>query len=227
MIKCIAIDDEPPALELIKVFCSKVDGLELKKTFSNTSEALSYIRKYPIDLLFLDIQMPDMSGIDFYKSLPRNTLVIFTTAHSQYAVEGFNLAAVDYLLKPFSLERFKKSIKKALKMIPQSRIDENFLFVRSEYRLLKINYSDIEYIEGLDDYVKIHLNEKRVVLTRMNMKSMVELLPVSQFIRIHKSFILPLGRLSSIRNKKILLGNIELPIGPLYEENVMNHFSNK
>jgi DNA-binding LytR/AlgR family response regulator len=225
MIKCIAIDDEPPALEVLKVFCGKVDTVELKKTFSDVGEALSYLKKYSADLLFLDIQMPDISGIDFYKSLPHNILVIFTTAHSQYAVEGFNVAAVDYLLKPFSFERFKTSIDKAIKILPQSRVEENFLFVRSEYKLLKISYSSIEYIEGLDDYVKIHLDEKRVVLTRMNIKSMVELLPASKFIRVHKSFILPLDRLSSIRNKKILLGDIELPIGPLYEENVMKHFS--
>jgi DNA-binding LytR/AlgR family response regulator len=225
MINCIAIDDEPLALEVIGTFCEKNDSVNLKGSFSKASEALKYIRKFPVDLLLLDIQMPDISGIDLFKSLQKPPLVIFTTAYSNYAVEGFNLNAVDYLLKPIKYERFVDAIEKAAQMLPKQREADSFLTVRSEYRLVKIPYLEIEYIEGLEDYVKIHLVGKRTILTRMNLKNMADKLPDTSFIRVHRSFIVPVNRLSSIRNKRILLGSIEIPIGPLYEKDVMISFS--
>ena len=227
MITCIAIDDEPLALELIETFCSKKENIELKKSFTKASDALMYLYKFPVDLLFLDIQMPDISGIDFYKSLPRPALVIFTTAHSKYAVEGFNLSAVDYLLKPFKFERFEEAIEKVTQMISKRNETEDYLLIRSEYRLVKVLYEDIEFIEGLDDYVKIHLTGKKPLLTRMNIKGMTDKLPATKFIRVHRSFIIPLSRVNFIRNKIIFIKDLEIPIGPSYEKEVMKLFSLK
>ena len=157
MIKAIAIDDEPPALKVIESFCSQAENIELEKTFTSPNEALKYLRKFPVDLIFLDINMPSITGIDFYKSLERETMVIFTTAYSEYAVEGFNLNAVDYLLKPFTQERFQQAIKKANDFYSYSRqvpgtINQS-LYIRADYSLIKINYEDIVLIESLDDYL--------------------------------------------------------------------------
>jgi DNA-binding LytR/AlgR family response regulator len=223
MITCIALDDEPFALEVIKEFCSRKNTIDLKKCFTKASDALKYLKEFPVDLLFLDIKMPDISGINFYKSLPRSTLVIFTTAYTKYAVEGFNLQAVDYLLKPYTFERFEIAVLKATQMLSKPN-DENFLYVRSEYNLVKIPYADINYIEGLEDYVKIHLISNKTVLTRLNIKGILEKLPSTVFIRVHRSFIVPASLVKSLRNKKLRIGEIEIPIGPLYEKDVMKLF---
>jgi len=227
VITCIAIDDEPLALDLIETFCSKKENIELKKSFAKASDALTYLNKFPIDFIFLDIQMPDISGIDFYRSLHRPTLVIFTTAHSKYAVEGFNLRAVDYLLKPFKFERFEEAIEKATQMISKRNEIEDYLLIRSEYKLFKILYEDIDFIEGLDDYVKIHLTGKKPLLARMNIKGMADKLPATKFIRVHRSFIVPLNRVNFIRNKIIFIKDLEIPIGPSYEKEVMKLFALK
>ena len=224
MITCIALDDEPFALEVIKDYCSRKDTLDLKKCFIKPSDALKYLNEFPVDLLFLDIKMPDISGINFYKSLPRTTLVIFTTAYTKYAVEGFNLQAVDYLLKPYTFERFEIAVLKATQILSKPNEDENSLYVRSEYNLVKIAYADIIYIEGLEDYVKIHLLGNKTVLTRLNIKGILEKLPSTLFIRVHRSFIVPISLIKSLRNKKLRIGEIEIPIGPLYEKNVMKLF---
>jgi DNA-binding LytR/AlgR family response regulator len=224
MITCIALDDEPLALDVIKAFCAKKENIKLVKAFTRASDAFTYLQNFPVDILFLDIQMPDISGIEFYKSLPRNTLVIFTTAHSVYAVEGFNLSAVDYLLKPFPYVRFEQAIEKAAQMLIKHNVFEECLFVRSEYKLIKIKHSEIEYVEGLDDYVKIHLGKGKPVLTRINMKGMMDKLPSALFVRVHRSYIIPLSRLKLLRKKRIYIGDKKIPIGPLYEKNVMHLF---
>ena len=228
MIKAIAIDDEPPALDVIENFCSKIDFIDLQKTFTKPTEALKYLRKFPVDLLFLDIQMPSLTGIEFYKAVQQDTKVIFTTAHSEYAVEGFNLQAVDFLLKPYTFERFEQAVNRAKEAIGITRqsdsSSEQFLFVRADYSLVKINISDILYIEGLDDYLKIHVHNQKTIVTRMTMKSILKRLPQKDFVRIHRSFIIPFKRVESVKNKVLILEGKELPIGNSYEEEFFKLF---
>lgn len=224
MITAIAVDDEPLALTIVEAFCHKVDFIELQKTFTETAEALKYLRKYPVDLLFLDINMPAMSGIDFYKSVTQNTMVIFTTAYGEYAVEGFNLNAVDYLLKPFEFERFKRAAEKARDyhafLNNKDAGADQYLFIRADYSLVKIAVADILFIEGLDNYLKIHIEGKKPLIARMSMKTMEEKLSAKEFIRVHRSYIVPFAKIDSVRNKVISIGNEEIPIGTNYVEKV-------
>ncbi len=222
MITAIALDDEPPALKVIETFCSRVDTVGLVKTFTNPDEALKHIARFPVDLLFLDIRMPSISGIQFRKKLPKDLMVIFTTAYSEYAVEGFNLNAVDYLLKPFTFERFLQAVNKAndfYKFLHHHEFAEQpYLFVRADYSLVKIMHEDILYIEGLDDYLKIYIAGRKPVVARMTMKAMQEKLPEKEFIRIHRSFIVPFSRIEKVRNKMVYIGEKELPVGSSYEK---------
>ncbi len=228
MIKAIAIDDEPPALKVVETFCATVDFIDLQKTFTKPTEALKYLERYPVDLLFLDINMPSLSGIEFYKQLKQQTMVIFTTAHIEYAVEGFNLNAVDYLLKPYTPERFLQAVNKAKDFFGYQHQAENtgqpFFFIRADYSLIKINYADILYIEGLDDYLKIHLHNQKAVVARMTMKAILEKLPAKDFIRVHRSYIIPFTRIESVRNKTVYLEGKEFSIGSSYEENFFKLF---
>ncbi|HEY1038802.1 MAG TPA: LytTR family DNA-binding domain-containing protein [Bacteroidia bacterium] len=228
MIKAIAIDDEPPALDVIENFCGKIDFIDLQKTFTKPTEALKYLRKFPVDLLFLDIQMPSLTGIEFYKAVQQDTKVIFTTAHSQYAVEGFDLQAVDFLLKPYTFERFSQAVNRANDTIGQANqgdsASEQFLFVRADYSLVKINIADILYIEGLDDYLKIHILNQKTIVTRMTMKAVLKKLQPKDFVRIHRSFIVPFKRVESVKNKIVLLEGKELPVGNSYEEEFFKLF---
>lgn len=222
MIKAIAIDDEPLPLEVLESYCASTDLISLEKTFTQTSEAKNYLQKYPVDLLFLDIHMPSISGIDFYKGLEQDTMVIFTTAHSQYAIEGFDLSAVDYLLKPYSLERFMTAAKKAHDFYnylhQKDTARSNHIFIRAEYSLLKIPIADILYIEGLADYLKIHLKNSKTIVARMTMKGMLSRLPATEFMRVHRSFIIPLCLIEGVRHKTITLAGREVPIGASYEK---------
>ncbi|GAB4091460.1 LytR/AlgR family response regulator transcription factor [Flaviaesturariibacter terrae] len=221
MIKAIALDDEPPALEVLASFCAQTGFIELEKTFTRPDEAARYLSAFPVDLLFLDINMPSVSGLDFKRSIDPNTLVIFTTAYSDYALEGFNLNAVDYLLKPFTPERFRQAADKArswLSLRLQSpEVHPGFISIRVDYALVKVPLADILFIEGLDDYLKIHLEGRRPLLSRMTMKAMIEKLPAAGFIRVHRSYIVPLARVASVRNKSLLIGDTEIPIGASYE----------
>ncbi|SHG41691.1 two component transcriptional regulator, LytTR family [Chryseolinea serpens] len=228
MISAIAIDDEPLALEILESFCEQVDFLKLEKAFTQTAEARKYLERYPVDLLFLDINMPAVSGIEFYKGLPQQTMVIFTTAHAQYAVEGFELSAVDYLLKPYSLERFTTAVTKArdyFNYLHQQPSVEKHIFVRSEYNLVKIALAEMGYVEGFADYLKIILDNGKTILSRMTMKAIASKLPAKEFVRVHRSFIVPLSKIESVRNKIILLkGGKEIPIGVSYEDDFMKVF---
>ena len=228
MIKAIAIDDEPPALSVIESFCKKVDFIQLEKTFNRPSEGLKHLEKFPVDLLFLDINMPSMTGIDFYKSVKQNTMVIFTTAYSEFAVEGFNLQAVDYLLKPFTFVRFQQAVNKANEYFTLTHQKETgelqCIYIRADYSLIKINSADILFIEGLDDYLKIHLQNQKPVVARLTMKAMLEKIPAKKFIRVHRSFIIPLQRIESVRNKMITIGGEEIPIGASYEKSFFESF---
>lgn len=222
MIKCIAVDDEPLALELVETFCHDLPYLQLERTFTQTSAAKKHLRKFPVDLIFLDVQMPDTTGIEFFKSIKQECMVIFTTAHSQYAVESYTLNAVDYLLKPLQQKRFVQACEKARDFYnylnSEKLVPTNFLYVRSEYSLVKIPFSDILYLETMDDYIKIHLLGKKPILTLMSMKKMAERLPLKEFVRVHRSFIVPLNKVESVRGKSVSLGVADLPIGASYEK---------
>jgi DNA-binding LytR/AlgR family response regulator len=228
MIQAIAVDDEPPALRIIEAFCAQTGFIQLQKTFTMPNEALKYLRKFPVDLLFLDIHMPALSGIDFYKSVSQETMVIFTTAHSQYAVEGFNLRATDYLLKPFTYDRFLQAVNNAREkyaLLQKKDISEaQHLLIRADYSLIKINPADILWIEGLDDYLKINLANTKPVVARMTMKAILEKLPEQEFIRVHRSFIVPFGKIEAVRNKSIKIAEKEIPLGSSYEESFFQRF---
>ncbi len=221
MIKCIALDDEPLALDIIQAFMNKVPGFSLMKVFTDVFEASSYLKTNQVDLIFLDINMRDVNGIKFFQSLSNPPILIFTTAYSQYAVQGFELDATDYLLKPFSFERFEIALKKVkenyeLKLLKVNK-EEEAIFVRAEYSLVKIPISDILYIESLGDYIKIITGNKPIV-THSTMKSILEKLPQGKFSRVHRSFVVPHAKIDSIRNRKICIGDIKIPVGDTYFE---------
>lgn len=226
MIKAIAIDDEPLALKIIEHFCRQTDFIELEKTFTKTDEALKHLKKYPVDLLFLDIQMPGKNGIDFYKQLKSDILVIFTTAYSEYAVEGFNISALDYLLKPFSQERFLQAVEKARKEMNSRThtVAKTHLTIRADYKLHKIDFEDINLIEGLDDYIRIHLANKTAITARLSMKAILEKLPPSLFIRVHRSYIIPVKKVKTLYNKTIQIEEFVIPIGDTYKDEISKHF---
>lgn len=221
MITAIAIDDEPPALRVIENFCKRNGQIQLVKTFTKPDEARRYLINFPVSLLFLDIQMPSVNGLDFYKSLPPGKMVIFTTAFSNYAVEGFNVNALDYLLKPFTYERFESAVQKACDYYLYQNRDGNtpnpHFFIRADYSLIKVNFSDIEYIEGLDDYLKIHLTNRSPIVARMTLKNIMEKLPEKDFCRVHRSFIVPMQKIEAVKGKAIKLSHVEIPIGSSYE----------
>jgi len=229
MIRCIAIDDENLSLELIEDDIRKVPFLELVKACRSGFDAMEILKNEKIDLLFLDIQMPDMSGIQFLKSLTHRPLVIFTTAYEKYALEGFELDVIDYLLKPYSFERFLKAVNKAReylsntgKTLSPETADEprstgNFFFVKSDYKLVKIETGEIFYIESLKDYIKIFTGVKPV-LTLSSMKTIEDRLPSSDFIRVHRSFIVNLRKIQYIRQNFVVVENREIPIGENYRE---------
>lgn len=241
IMRCIAIDDEPLALDLLEDNIRQVPYLELVGRCRNAFEAIQLIQKEKsesrqIDLLFLDIQMPGITGVQFLKSLVTNPMVIFITAYEQYALEGFELNVIDYLLKPVSFERFLKACNRAhelyqLKNVPQVaptvNLEEHF-FVNAEYSLVKIRYNDILYIEGLKDYIKIYLStQSRPVITRMTMKGIEEKLSSLPFMRVHKSFIVSLNKIESIRNLKISIGAHQIPVSEQFSEELMRRIGGK
>lgn len=229
MIKAIVLDDEPPALKVIETYCELTEGITLVRSFTRPSEAERYISRYPVDLIFLDINMPTANGIEFYKSLDRKLMVIFTTAHAEFAVEGFNINALDYLLKPIRKERFEQAIQKAREQfeLQQKSTDPSdaFLLIRADYSLHRIKVEDILYIEGLDDYLKIHIADQKTVVTRMTMKNILNELAHAEFVRVHKSFIVPMKKVNKVRNRIIYIGDQEIPVGNSYEEEFMKVLS--
>ncbi|SFE84575.1 two component transcriptional regulator, LytTR family [Chitinophaga sp. CF118] len=216
-IKAIALDDEPPALEVISTFCGRLDTIVLEKTFTGTIEALKYLEQFPVDLLFLDINMPSLSGIKFYKSIPQKAMVIFTTSYSEYAVESYTLNAVDYLLKPFTFLRFQQAIAKAEKHLQLNIPKEQNLVLRVDYSLMQIPMNDILLIEGYDNYLKIYVKDQNPVVSRMTMKALLEKLPATLFIRVHRSYIVSLRHIDNVRNKIIFVAGHKVPLGNSYE----------
>ncbi len=214
MISAIALDDEPLALQIIQQYCNKINFITLEKTFTNPNEAYLYLKNNKINLLFLDIQMPDINGLQFFKSLPIKPSVIFTTAFKDYALEGFNVNAIDYLLKPFEFERFLIAANKASTAIEGNNIPtvQNFIDVKVNYEIQKINLAEIELIEALDDYIKIYI-KPYPVLTLMTLKNMLEKLPADEFVRIHRSYIIPLNKVEKFNKHKVFVAGKEIPIG--------------
>jgi DNA-binding LytR/AlgR family response regulator len=226
MINCIAIDDEPLALDLLEDNISKVPYLQLVARCENAMEAMKVLREKTVDLIFLDIQMPGLTGLQFIQSITQKPMFILVTAYEKYALEGFNLDVIDYLVKPVSLDRFVKACNKALEY-HQLKIKRNdagdgnidYLFVNVDYSLLKVVFSDIMWIEGLKDYIKIHLkSSSKPVVTRMAMKLIEEALPSSKFVRIHKSYIVSSAYVTSVRKNSVFVGPIELPVSESYPE---------
>ena len=229
MLRCLAIDDEHLALELLEDNISQVPYLKLEGKCSNAFEALKFLQEQTVDLIFLDIQMPGLTGLQFIQSLTQKPMIILITAYEKFALEGFNLDVIDYLVKPVPLDRFIKACNKAwelynlrLKKTENSSSSENeFLFVNVEYSLLKVEFADIQWIEGLKDYIRIHLkNSSKPVITRMSMKAIEEELPSSRFIRVHKSFIVSVSAITSVRKNSIFIGVEEIPIGDNYKDAV-------
>ncbi len=218
MITAIALDDEPLALKIIENFCEKIDFLQLEKTFNRQSDAQKYLNKFPVDLIFLDIQMPQKNGLDFYKGIQQNTQVIFTTAYSDYAVDAFEVEAVDYLVKPFSFERFQKAVEKLNYKIEEE--ENQFLTIRADYKLHKIDFANIKLIEGLDDYVKIHLKDKSIITARNSLKNILEKIPSKMFLRVHRSYIVPISAIKSFINKNLEIDGFTIPVGETYKEEI-------
>lgn len=218
MLTAIAIDDEPQALEVVQMHAAKVPFLELKASFTNAFEAIGYLQQQKVDILFLDIKMPDISGIEFITCLQQVPMVIFTTAYSQYAVKGFELNAIDYLLKPFSLARFTKACNKALENKQlRSKEPDNYIFIKTGYEEEKILLADIRYIEAEGNYLTFVLKDKQL-LTRQTMTDVLKLLPPEEFIRVHRSYSIAVNKIEKIARQEVIIANKSIPIGASYEE---------
>jgi two-component system LytT family response regulator len=228
-IKCIAIDDEPLALQQVAAYIQKLPYFELVAQCSSAFEALRILDEQSIDLMFVDINMPDLNGLEFVKSLTQKPLLIFTTAYSEYALEGFKVDALDYLLKPFSFAEFSKSTNKAraqFELINNSNVTEeklesndNYLFIKSEYKIVRINLNDVLYVEGMKEYVRIHLVGQKPVMTLLSMKSVEAKLPSSKFMRVHRSYIVNLEKVSTVERFRIVYDDkTRIPVSDNYKE---------
>ena len=242
IIKCAIVDDEPLAVELLASYVKKIPFLELCGKYSNATDALHGIGEEPVDLLFLDIQMPELNGLELSKMVPENTRIVFTTAFNQYAVDGFRVNALDYLLKPISYADFLEASNKALQWFqlvqqneqqaqaaaPAPEEEQRSIFVKSEYKLLQIDLDDIRYIEGLKDYVKIYTEQSpHPILSLMNMKAIEQMLPASRFIRVHRSFIVQKSQIREIERNRIVFGDVYIPIGDSYKQAFQDFINNK
>ncbi len=226
-LKCIIVDDEPLAQEVIERYMAGIRELTLLRKCSNALEAFEVLHTEQVDLIFLDISMPVISGIDFLRSIKHAPAVIITTAYPDYALQGFELDVTDYLVKPVSMERFMKAVYKVLERTKSApvpvatqkpRVD--YMFVKSEQKLVKVKFSEIEFIEGMKDYVKIFTREK-VIITLLTMKFFESNLPAADFIRIHKSYIVNVDAIKSISGNEVEIRNTKLPIGSIYKENLL------
>ncbi len=234
MLRCLAIDDEPLALELLEDNIKQVPFLELAGKCKNALEALKFLQQQTVDLIFLDIQMPGLTGLQFIQSLTQKPMIILITAYEKFALEGFNLDVIDYLVKPVSLDRFIKACNKAFELYvlrtkrPEAPgTSSDYFFVNVEYSLVKVEFADIKWIEGLKDYVRIYLrSSSKPIVTRMSMKALEEELPSSKFIRVHKSYIVSVAAITSIRKNSIFINSEEIPVGDNYKDS-LNMLINK
>lgn len=228
-LNCVIIDDEPLAADLLASYAEKVPFLMLQGTFNSATEAIKTIREKKIDLIFLDIQMPELSGLEFARIIDEETKIVFTTAFSQYAIEGYKVNALDYLLKPISFEKFLEVANKALRCFENrnkalSMEKDRFVFIKSEYKLQKVNFDDILYVEGVKDYVKFYLGDgSKNIMSLMNMKKVDEFLPSPEFLRIHRSYIVHMPKVSLIDRFRIVMGEQYLPISESYKDTVQKY----
>lgn len=226
ILNCAIIDDEPLAAELIESYARKTPFLNVVGTFNGAVQAIKCIRENRIDLLFLDIQMLELSGLEFAKILPPETKVVFTTAFSQYAVEGYKANAIGYLVKPISYEDFLETAQKALNLLQDKQKEDiykkdRFIFVKSDYKLVKIDLNDLLYVEGLKDYVRFYVDKREKPITSlMNLKKVDEFLPSDSFMRIHRSYIVHLNRVSGIDKGRFVIGDAVLPVSDSYRDKV-------
>jgi DNA-binding LytR/AlgR family response regulator len=227
---CMAVDDEPPALEVLKKFITSVHSLELAATCSDAIEAINFLQTKPVDLIFLDIKMPELLGTDFVRALKNPPKVIFTTAYRKYAIEGFELDAVDYLLKPISFDRFIKAVSKVMQTplsetkpeeeIQNKKADSNgYISFRSDRKMIKVALCDIQYIESIKDYIKV-VTVANTIITKQSISSVEEILPAEMFIRIHRSYIVALNKIESYNNELVWIAKQELPISRMYRHEV-------
>jgi two-component system LytT family response regulator len=224
---CIIIDDEPLALELLEDNIRMVDKLELVANCRSAAQAMQVLQEQQVDLIFCDIQMPGINGLQFVKSLTQKPLIIFVTAYQEFALDGFELDVIDYLLKPVAVERFLKACNKAITTFEQAKRNtepdtekrRKYIFLYADYNLIKVNHEDITYIEGLKDYVKIYLNNApKAIISRVTIKSLESQLPVDDFFRVHKSYIVNLDHVHSIRKGRIKIADVEIPFSDSYKD---------
>ena len=229
-VNCIIVDDEPVAREILENHLERIDTITVVASCKNAIEAFKIINTHPVDLIFLDINMPDISGLSFAKSMSKEYKVIFTTAYREYAVEGFDLKAVDYLLKPISFERLLQGINKFVEessaIVPRQSEEihiekDDSIFVRSDRKMVKVNFKDIVFIESLSDYIKIHLEGQKVLVTRDTLSNIEARLPISDFIRIHRSFIVSMHKIETFTSDTIGIGKHEVPISRSYRDTVL------
>lgn len=235
MIRCLLVDDEKLALELMEDNVMKVPYLKLQGKCKNAMEAMEFLRKEPVDLIFLDIQMPGISGIQFLNSLTNAPMIIMVTAYENYALDGFNLDVVDYILKPFSFERFLKAVNKAYELMSlrQQKVtpaataavaapEAEYMFVNADYSIVRINIPDIIYVEGLKDYIKIYLkNTDKAVITRLSMRYMEDKLPAGNFARVHKSYIVALDKITAFKKNRLMIAEAEIPVSDNYKDKIL------
>lgn len=218
-INCIAIEDEPLALKKIKEFIEQIEYLNLLEGFNNAVDAIGFLKKNPVDLIFLDIRMKKLSGIQFLESLQIKPKVIITSAYDEFALKGYELDVADYLLKPFSFERFIKSIDKVYNQLNRivSNNSNDYIFVKTEYRIEKIEIKDILYIQGMKDYLQIHIADRKI-MTLQTFRNLLEILPENDFIRIHNSYIVSISKIETIERNRIRIGKALIPISDSYKE---------
>lgn len=231
MMQAIALDDERPALDIIDAFCQRLDTVQLCQTFTRIGETRMYLAQQPVDLLFLDINMPAGSGLEFVKSIQPAPMVIFTTAYSDYAVESYELSAVDYLLKPFTFDRFRQAVEKAWqqhrRQVVTPPAEADHVVFRVDYSLVRVALADILLIEGLDNYLKIHRLTAKPIVVRLTMKAMVAKLPPDRFIRVHRSYIVALAQVRAVRNRIIRVGDEDVPLSSSYEKEFQRLFDER
>jgi two-component system LytT family response regulator len=217
--KAIAIDDEPIALQIVQSHASKVPYLELKAVFTDAFKAMEYLQKENIDLIFLDIKMPDISGIEFFNSLSKKPMVIFTTAYSEHAVTSFELDAVDYLLKPFSLARFVKGCNKAYELYNYRNTTDksDYLYIKTGYDQVRVEFDDILYLEAAGNYVTFVLKDKNI-LSRSTLAEAISLLPAARFVRVHRSFVVAINKIDKLERTQLSIGNIRVPVSEAYAQ---------
>jgi len=228
-INCAIIDDEPLAAGLLKSYAEKTPFLHLTGTYGSAVEAMKELRERPVQLLFLDIQMPELSGIEFAKILPRETRIIFTTAFQQYAIEGYKVSALDYLMKPISYDDFLRAANKALDTFATAQRQEvfnkdRFMYVKSDYKLVRVALDDILYIEGLKDYVRIYLRDGQKLMSLMSMKKLEDYLPRPEFLRTHRSYIVHMTLVEQVDRLRIVFGSEYIPISDSYKDEIQQYF---